>query len=567
MNSSINPVDIRPDHLEIVQDILRAHLPAGFEVWVFGSRANYTTKDSSDLDLAVEGTASLNHRTMVGLEIAFEESDLPYTVDVVDLNAISHNFKQIVEDQRVPLPSAGVQRKVSGVCGEVALKKKKDRDVVREWQKVALSNVTDLRLSSVDKKSKPNENPVQLCNYTDVYNNNFIHADMDFMTATATEREIEKCSLNVEDVIITKDSEKYDDIGVPALVREAIPNLVCGYHLAILRPSVSELDGVYLFYALSTGEVQRQFHSYANGVTRFGLRKADIGLVEIPLPPLPEQRAIAHILGTLDDKIELNRRMNETLEEMARALFKSWFVDFEPVRAKISGRWRRGESLPGLPADLYDLFPERLVGSELGEVPEGWGVGVLNDTIELLSGGTPRTSVAAYWNGDIPWYTAKDAPSLSDVFVLETERTITRAGLENSATRILPAETTIITARGTVGRLACLGIPMAMNQTCYGIRGAHGYPDLFTYWNVRAAVDDLQQRTHGTIFDTITRQTFKLVGAIIPPVTLSGKFETIVQPIMSHILSNIQESRTLAALRDALLPKLISGELRVGDIL
>ena len=93
------------------------------------------------------------------------------------------------------------------------------------------------------------------------------------------------------------------------------------------------------------------------------------------MPPLPEQRAIAHILGTLDDKIELNRRMNETLEAMARALFKSWFVDFEPVRAKMEGRWRRGESLPSLPAEHYDLFPDRLVDSELGEVPERWRCG------------------------------------------------------------------------------------------------------------------------------------------------------------------------------------------------
>ena len=95
------------------------------------------------------------------------------------------------------------------------------------------------------------------------------------------------------------------------------------------------------------------------------------------LPSLPEQRAIAHILGTLDDKIELNRRMNETLEEMARALFKCWFVDFEPVRAKMEGRWRRGESLPGMPAELYDLFPDAMVDSELGEIPAGWGVKTL----------------------------------------------------------------------------------------------------------------------------------------------------------------------------------------------
>ena len=265
----------------------------------------------------------------------------------------------------------------------VFLQERPMRTTAGEWRRAALRDLINLRLSSVDKKSKANEYAVRLCNYMDVYNNNFIHADLDFMTATATQREIAKCSLEVGDVIITKDSEKHDDIGVPALVRKKIPNLVCGYHLAILRPRPSEVDGPFLFYALSNYEAQQQFHSFANGITRFGLRKADIGLVEIPLPPLAEQRAIAHVLGTLDDKIELNRRMNETLEAMARALFKSWFVDFEPVRAKKEGRWRRGESFPGLPADLYDVFPQRLAPSELGEIPEGWEVRTLGEVVEL----------------------------------------------------------------------------------------------------------------------------------------------------------------------------------------
>ena len=269
-----SPVDIRPDHLEIVQGILREHLPVGVKVWVFGSRANWTTKDSSDLDIALEGENKLSHKLLGALKNAFEDSTLPYTVDVVDLHAVNHAFKQIVKQQRVPFPALSA----SGHSGNA-------------WTRVPLDDVIDLQLSSVDKKSKANEQVVQLCNYMDVYNNNFIHADMGFMAATATEREIAKCSLAAGDVVITKDSEKHDDIGVPALVREDIPDLVCGYHLAILRPSTSEIDGAYLFYTLSTDEAQRQFHSYANGITRFGLRKADIGLVEIPLPPLQEQRA------------------------------------------------------------------------------------------------------------------------------------------------------------------------------------------------------------------------------------------------------------------------------------
>ena len=130
--------------------------------------------------------------------------------------------------------------------------------------------------------------------------------------------------------------------------------------------------------------------------------KRDLQSIEVSLPPLPEQRAIAHVLGTLDDKIELNRRMNETLEEMARALFKSWFVDFDPVRAKMEGRWRRGESLPGLPADLYDLFPDRLVASELGEIPEGWEVKALGELVELAYG--KALKAADRRDGPIPVY-------------------------------------------------------------------------------------------------------------------------------------------------------------------
>jgi restriction endonuclease S subunit len=172
----------------------------------------------------------------------------------------------------------------------------------------------------------------------------------------------------------------------------------------------------------------------------------------------------------------------------------------------------------------------------------------MSDAIEIFNGGTPRSSVDGYWNGGIPWYTAKDAPSLSDVFVLETQRTISKAGIQNSATTILPAGTTIITARGTVGNIACLGRDMAMNQTCYGIRGICGYPDYFTYWFVRNSLEQLQSRTHGTIFDTITRQTFNVVEVVLPTTSVATAFENIVKPLMERILWNRHQSLTLAHL-------------------
>ena len=150
--------------------------------------------------------------------------------------------------------------------------------------------------------------------------------------------------------------------------------------MAILRPKPSKVSGLYLYYALQAQDVQHQFHSFANGITRFGLRKSDIELVEIPSPPLKEQQDIAHVLGTLDDKIELNRRMNRTLEEMARAIFQDWFVDFGPTRAKMEGQE------PYLPPELWDLFPDEIVDSELGEIPEGWDVKPVGDCISLERG-------------------------------------------------------------------------------------------------------------------------------------------------------------------------------------
>ena len=374
----------------------------------------------------------------------------------------------------------------------------------------------------------------------------------------------EEYMLNAGDLVITMTdlSKNSDTLGYPAIVPRGSGKNRFLHNQRIGKVIVKDemaVDRRFLFYLMCSKPYRDEILASATGTTVKHTSPDRIRRFSFKMPPLSEQRHIAHVLGTLDDKIELNRRMNATLETMARALFRSWFVDFEPVRAKTEGRWLRGESLPGVPAELYELFPERLVPSELGEVPEGWDVGVLDDAIELLSGGTPKTSVSEYWNGTIPWYTAKDAPSPADVFVVDTERKITQAGIDNSSTRMLPEGTTIITARGTVGRLACLGIPMTMNQTCYGIRGEKGYPDYFTYWNIRMTVAELQRRTHGTIFDTITRQTFKFVDALLPPVSLATKFENVVQPTMDRSLRNLHEIRSLVDLRNSLLPSLMSG--------
>ncbi len=163
------------------------------------------------------------------------------------------------------------------------------------------------------------------------------------------------------------------------------------------------------------------------------------------------------------------------------------------------------------------------------------------------------------------WFSVVDAPSVTDMFVIDTERHINQAGVENSSTNILTVGTTIITARGTVGKLALVGVPMAMNQSCYGIKGAGGYPDYFIHFLLKRAINELQQQTHGTVFETITRQTFDGVEIVIPPENITLKFDSVITPHLEKIRNNLMESRTLAQIRDALLPKLMSGEMIVDS--
>ena len=290
-----------------------------------------------------------------------------------------------------------------------------------------------------------------------------------------------------------------------------------------------------------------------------GLNRQAANDRKINVPPLPEQRAIAQVLGSLDDKIELNRNMSERLEGIARAVFKSWFVNFDPVRGKAEGR-----KPMGMDAETAALFPDSFEDS--GEqTPVGWTKASILELADLLSGGTPSTSVAEYWDGDIPWVSAKDVSNARGLFVLDTERHITTAGLQNSATKLLPTKTTIVTARGTVGSYCILGREMAMNQTNYGLKARAGIGDYFVYFSLVHLVDELKQQAYGTIFDTVTTKTFQDSSTTRPPLGLIRQFEQTVIPTMDKILANQEEARTLATLRDMLLPKLISGKVRVED--
>ena len=327
-----------------------------------------------------------------------------------------------------------------------------------------------------------------------------------------------------------------------------------------IRPKAT-LNNYFLFYWFCHAAKAGLLEPYFTGTTIKHLTGRAIAALEVPLPPVGTQIALVEVLRRLDDRITLLRETNATLEAIAQALFKSWFVDFDPVRAKMQGR-----APEGMDEATAALFPEGFEASELGEVPRGWKPQAFRDTIHIIGGGTPKTSNPDFWDGDIPWFSVVDAPGPSDVFVVDTEKHITEAGLQGSSTRLLPIGTTIISARGTVGRLALTGRMMAMNQSCYGLRGKAG-DTYFTYFSTTRLVQQLQQRAHGSVFDTITQETFAGVHVAYPAGEAIAVFDACVEPLMSRIRENLLQARTLSTLRDTLLPRLISGQLRLPEAL
>lgn len=315
-------------------------------------------------------------------------------------------------------------------------------------------------------------------------------------------------------------------------------------------------DPRFAYYFLK----QFDFSGFNSGSAQPSLNRNFLHPVQVDIPPISEQRSIAHILGTLDDKIELNRRMNETLEAMARALFKSWFVDFDPVRAKAETRDF------GLPTLIADLFPDSFEDSELGGIPKGWRVRPIGDLARIVGGSTPSTEKGEFWtDGSHYWATPKDLSRLSTPVLLETERKITDKGLSQIGSGLLPPGTLLLSSRAPIGYLAISEVLVAINQGFIGMLPAEGIPNLFLlYWS-EWAHEEIVSRSNGSTFLEISKAGFRPIPVATPTKAVLEEFEKIVRPIYARIVSNERESRSLAAIRDGLLPKLISGEIRVKD--
>ena len=244
------------------------------------------------------------------------------------------------------------------------------------------------------------------------------------------------------------------------------------------------------------------------------------------IPPLSEQKAIAEVLSSLDDKIDLLRRQNRTLEDIAQALFRKWFVE---------------------------------------EADEGWEQKGLLEVIELIGGGTPNTAMAEYWDGNIPWLSGGDIASNHKTFASVTAKKISSDGLKNSTAKLLPQYATVISARGTVGKYCLLSRPMAFSQSNYGVLPRHKNCFFFTYLLLDHIVEELNAAAYGSVFDTITTATFKDIHLALPQGDLIEKFEASISSYFIKILVNKHQILTLENLRGTLLPELMSGVVQIKE--
>lgn len=349
---------------------------------------------------------------------------------------------------------------------------------------------------------------------------------------------LKKCNAHRGDIIVTHRGTLGQIVYVP--VDSKYDRYVISQSQFRFRCKADLVDVQYLVYYFHTREGQYKILANASqvGVPALARATSTFRLIDIKLPPLDDQRRIASILSSLDRKIELNNKINADLEEMAQAIFKNWFVDFEPFK------------------------DGKFVDSELGKIPEGWKVGRLTDIIKLMPGGTPKTSEPLYWdNGTIPFFSPKD---VNGVYCFATEKHITETGLNKCSSNLYPKDTIFITCRGTVGKVCLAACDMAMNQSNYAIRAIDGYSQYYVFFLVKSVVERLIKKSNGAVFSAITSKDFD-EEILIPSQKAVEDFTNVIDGFFRRIFTIGTENSRLSLLRDTLLPRLMSGEIEVPE--
>jgi type I restriction enzyme S subunit len=316
-------------------------------------------------------------------------------------------------------------------------------------------------------------------------------------------------------------------LSIPA----CFPDSIIGF---IAYPEKS--DTRYVKYCLDT--YKQRIQAISQGTTQDNLSVEKLLSFRFRIPGRVAQQKIAAVLSAYDDLIENNRRRIALLERMAEQLYREWFVRFRFPRYQ-QAKFEKG-------------------------VPEDWHIQPSSEFVEVMSGGTPKTDMASYWNGDIPFFTPKDASE--NFYVLDTEKKVSPSGLEACNSKLYPKNTIFITARGTVGKLILAHRDMVMNQSCYALAPKNADAPFFHFLALKTAVSTIKGVSNSGVFDNIVVDTFKVVPIRVPPDDLVRSFNKLMTPIFEQIESLLSANVVLAKTRDLLLPRLISGKLRVDDL-
>ena len=520
-----------PDRYRVeLEALLRKYVP-DVEVWAYGSRVHGESHEASDLDLVLRGP-NLQPLGADYLDLieALEKSNIPILVQAHDWTRLPASFHRQIEREFLVIQEPEEER----------------RRARASWQEVVLGDLCEIKHGFAFKGVSIHEDPlgdVLLTPGNFAIGGGFKAGKFKYFDGPVPEGFV----LSKGDLIITMTdlSKQSDTLGYPALVPEC-PNGRRYLHNQRLGKVIfkepREVDKRYIYYVLCSDEYRNEVLAGATGTTVKHTSPDRVKQFRFILPPLPEQRTIAHVLGTLDDKVELNRRMNEALEAMARALFKSWFVDFHPVRAKMEGRWCRGETLPGLPAEHYDQFPDRLVDSEIGEIPQGWEVKPLGEVVELAYGKALRAVDRK--DGPVPVYGSNGQVGWHDKELVAGPGIIVgRKGNPGVVTwahgDFFPIDTTFFV------------VPRDANE---------GLPFLF----FALIGQDLPSVSADSAVPGLNRNLAYMNKQLMPDKHVLAEFNDYIDAIFTGCLRLAEESRVLAAQRDALLPGLVSGNNRVG---
>ena len=519
--------DLTPKHLEMIQRILAEHIPE-CEIRAFGSRVKWTAKDYSDLDLAIVGSEPLSRRQLRQLKEAFEESDLPIRVDVADWQSLSDWFKKVIAAEY---------------------------KVIQEAEPVGgLLKLRNISKAIVDCEHKTA--PIEALGIPSIRTTDIKNGRIDLQNANKVSQETyhdwtKRMEPRPDDLILSREAP----VGEVGIVPEDAK--VClGQRTVLIRPDCEKVVPRYLLYLLLTREMKHEMTSRAEGSIVPHLNMSDIRDLEIPvLPPLDEQRRVAHILGTLDDKIELNRQMNETLEAIAQTIFKSWFVDFDPVRAKMEGRMPAG-----MDAATATLFPSAFQDSPLGKIPKGWKVGTLGGIAENV-----RQSVKASEINSNECYIGLEHMPRRSIALSEWQRA---DELGSNKYRFRKGEILFGKLRPYFHKVGVAPLDgvcstdilviQPIDSEWFGIVLGLVSSDEFIAYTTAYSAGTRMPRTN---WKDMSRYEIAL-----PQVDVAQKHTEFIRPFIERIIENIHQSRTLSQIRDALLPKLLSGEIRVDDI-